>query len=57
MTEPQVLERGQWDLITPEIAGWRYLSFQVVTFAEGQVLSLPADGTSARSSTSRATST
>jgi 5-deoxy-glucuronate isomerase len=44
MAEPQVLERGEWDLVTPEIAGWHYLSFQVVRFADGQVLSLPADG-------------
>lgn len=44
MTKPQVLDRGQWDLITPEVAGWHYLSFQVVKLTGGQTFSLPADG-------------
>lgn len=43
MVDPQVLKHGEWDLITPEIAGWEYVSFQVKTFAEGEVLDLAAD--------------
>lgn len=42
MTQPQVLTNGDWTKITPEIAGWEYVSFEVTTFA-GQILEIPAD--------------
>lgn len=44
MVDPQVLTQGSWDLITPEIAGWTYISFEVRTFAAGETLEIPADG-------------
>jgi 5-deoxy-glucuronate isomerase len=40
--DPQVLRRGEWNVITPEIAGWTYVTFQVKAFAEGETLELPA---------------
>lgn len=44
MVDPQVLKRGSWDVITPEIAGWTYVSFQAKTFADREVVELAADG-------------
>jgi 5-deoxy-glucuronate isomerase len=26
-----LLERGRWEAVTPEAAGWRYLSFRIAT--------------------------
>jgi 5-deoxy-glucuronate isomerase len=43
MTNPQILENGAWDKITPEIAGWEFVSFEVVVF-DGQTVSFAADG-------------
>lgn len=43
MTEPQILVKGDWDKITPEIAGWEFVSFEVVTF-DGQTVDIAADG-------------
>lgn len=43
MVDPQVLTQGSWDVITPEIAGWTYVSFEVKTFA-AETLDIPADG-------------
>lgn len=44
MVDPQVLTQGSWDVITPEIAGWTYVSFEVKTFAAAETLEIPADG-------------
>ncbi|MGP9537965.1 5-deoxy-glucuronate isomerase [Brachybacterium sp. AOP43-C2-M15] len=44
MVDPQVLTQGSWDVITPEIAGWTYVSFEVRTFGAGETLEIPADG-------------
>ncbi|MEZ3161164.1 5-deoxy-glucuronate isomerase [Microbacterium sp. BWT-B31] len=43
MTQPCIHKAGQWDTITPEIAGWRYVSFSVKTLAPGETFTLPAD--------------
>lgn len=43
MTDPQILEKGTWDTITPAIAGWEFVSFQVVVF-DGQTVAFDADG-------------
>jgi 5-deoxy-glucuronate isomerase len=43
MTQPQILTHGEWTKITPEIAGWEYVSFEVVTF-HGQTLDIASDG-------------
>ncbi|NQX16870.1 5-deoxy-glucuronate isomerase [Rathayibacter sp. VKM Ac-2857] len=42
MTDPQILEKGTWSTITPEIAGWEYVSFEVLTF-DGQTVTFDAD--------------
>lgn len=42
MTQPQILARSEWTKITPELAGWEYVSFEVVTFS-GQSIEIPAD--------------
>ncbi|KGJ72590.1 hypothetical protein GY21_14245 [Cryobacterium roopkundense] len=42
MSEPQILKHGTWDKITPEIAGWEFVSFEVTVF-DGQTLSFDAD--------------
>lgn len=44
MVDPQVLTQGSWDVITPEIAGWTYVSFEAKTFAAAETLEIPADG-------------
>lgn len=44
MVDPQVLAHGRWDVITPEIAGWQYVTFEVKTFAAQERLEIPADG-------------
>ena len=44
MAQPQIFRAGQWETITPEIAGWRFVSFSVKTLAPGETLALPADG-------------
>ena len=44
MVDPQVLTQGSWDVITPEIAGWTYVSFEAKTFAAAETLEISADG-------------
>jgi 5-deoxy-glucuronate isomerase len=44
MTDPQVLRAGHWHKTTPEMAGWQFVSFEVVRFGAHQSLKLPADG-------------
>lgn len=43
MTQPQILTHGHWTKVTPEVAGWHYVSFEVISFT-GQTLDLPSDG-------------
>lgn len=42
MTQPQILAKDEWTKITPEIAGWTHVSFEIVTFS-GETLDIPAD--------------
>ncbi|WP_105567283.1 5-deoxy-glucuronate isomerase [Microbacterium halophytorum] len=43
MTQPQILAKGDWSKITPEVAGWEYVSFEVITF-DGQAVEFDAGG-------------
>ena len=43
MTDPQVLRNGTWTTITPEIAGWSYISFGVTKVDTGEISRVPAD--------------
>ena len=43
MTEPQILRHGAWKDVTPQVAGWTYVSFSVETMPAGTTLDLPAD--------------
>ncbi|GLW98280.1 5-deoxy-glucuronate isomerase [Microtetraspora sp. NBRC 16547] len=42
MNRPQVLRRG-WQRITPELAGWTFVSFEVVTLPPGREFAWRAD--------------
>lgn len=44
MTDPQVLRHGAWQEITPEVAGWQFVTFEVRTLAEGETYTWEADG-------------
>jgi 5-deoxy-glucuronate isomerase len=43
MTDPQVLKNGEWGVITPEIAGWEFVTFETRTFDGETVHDFPAD--------------
>ncbi|ROQ30306.1 5-deoxyglucuronate isomerase [Frondihabitans sp. PhB188] len=44
MTDPQVLKKNDWGVITPEIAGWEFITFEVRVFERGEKLVLDSDG-------------
>ena len=44
MTDPQVLKKGQWNVITPEIAGWEFVTFETRILLEGDAVEFAADG-------------
>jgi 5-deoxy-glucuronate isomerase len=41
--QPRIFRAGQWDQITPEVAGWTYVGFEVKTFDNDETVTLPAD--------------
>lgn len=34
MTQPQIFPRAEWSTITPQLAGWQYISFDVLTLSD-----------------------
>jgi 5-deoxy-glucuronate isomerase len=44
MSTPVVLSKGEWETITPELAGWTFVSFEVRTLAAGESFELPRNG-------------
>ncbi|RZT66479.1 5-deoxyglucuronate isomerase [Microcella alkaliphila] len=43
MAQPRIFRAGDWDTITPDIAGWTYISFTVKTLAPGESITISAD--------------
>lgn len=43
MTEPRIFRAGEWDTITPELAGWTYVGFSVQVLAAAEVITITAD--------------
>lgn len=43
MAQPRIFKAGEWDIITPELAGWTYVSFSVKQFAAGETIIVAAD--------------
>ncbi|MCC2031539.1 5-deoxy-glucuronate isomerase [Microbacterium allomyrinae] len=43
MAQPRIFKAGEWDTITPELAGWTYVSFSVKQFAAGETIVIAAD--------------
>lgn len=44
MSQPRIFRAGEWDRITPGDAGWSFVGFEVLTFAGGESVQIPADG-------------
>lgn len=43
MTQPQILRAGDWHSVTPEVAGWTYVGFEVRTLGANESMVVPAD--------------
>ncbi|MFD0995141.1 5-deoxy-glucuronate isomerase [Pseudoclavibacter chungangensis] len=43
MTNPQILAAGEWKTVTPELAGWEYVSFEVLEPGD-ETVEFAADG-------------
>ncbi|MGC5224990.1 5-deoxy-glucuronate isomerase [Micromonospora sp. DT81.3] len=43
MSQPQIFKAGEWETITPELAGWTYVGFSVKSFSPGESLTIAAD--------------